>query len=292
MRFWMGIAFAEPDELFDLARAADRSGWHGITVSDHLFFPRNLASSYPYTPDGRPGWQPETSWPDPWVTIGALAAATERLRFTTNVYVGPARDLFTVAKATATAAVLSGERISVGLAPGWCAEEFAQTGQDFATRGKRLNEMVPALRQLWSGEWTSFAGKHYAFDELKITPTPARPIPIYIGGDSPVALKRAARIGDGWVGTLYSPEDAEAKVRELQGHLAAEGRADDDFEIILSLLARDDVDRFRRFADLGVTGIIHAPWILATADDPGRLRQARLDAVERFAETYISALQA
>jgi probable F420-dependent oxidoreductase len=291
LKFWMGVAFAEPDELFDLARAADGSGWHGITVSDHLFFPRNLESPYPYTPDGRPGWQPDTSWPDPWVTIGALAAATERLRFTTNVYVGPVRDLFTVAKATSTAAVLSGERVSVGLAAGWCAEEFAQTGQDFPSRGRRLNEMVPALRQLWTGEWTSFAGEHYAFDELKITPTPREPIPIYIGGDSPVALKRAARLGDGWVGTLYEPGEAEAKVRALRGYLTEEGRDGDDFEIILSLFARDDLDQFRRFADLGVTGIIHAPWILATADDPAQLRQARLDAIERFAETYISALQ-
>src|SRR3712207_6780359 len=105
MKFWMGVAFAEPDELFDLARAADDSGWHGITVSDHIAYLKELRSPYPYTEDGKPGWQPETSWPDPWVTIGALAAATRNLHFTTNVYVGPLRDTVTVAKAIATAAV-------------------------------------------------------------------------------------------------------------------------------------------------------------------------------------------
>lgn len=290
MKFWMGVAFAEPDQLFDLARAADDSGWHGITVSDHIAYLKDLRSPYPYTEDGKPGWQPETSWPDPWVTIGALAAVTRNLRFTTNVYVGPMRDTVTVAKAVATAAVLSGDRVSVGLAPGWCEEEFELTGQDFATRGKRLNEMIPALRSLWSGEWTSASGEHVQFPELKISPTPSRPVPIYIGGDTTVALRRAARVADGWIGTLYQPDEAEEKVREIRGYLADAGRADDDFEIVLSLFARDDLDLFRRMADLGVTGIIHAPWLMARTQDGQSLREARLEAIERFAEEYIAPL--
>ena len=286
----MGVAFAEPDELFDLARAADDSGWHGITVSDHIVYLRDLRSPYPYTPDGKPGWQPETSWPDPWVTIGALSAATKNLQFTTNIYVAPMRDTVTVAKVVATAAVLSGNRVSVGLAPGWCEEEFELTGQDFATRGQRLNEMIPALRALWSGDWTSFEGEHITIPELKISPAPTARVPVYVGGDTSVALRRAARLGDGWIGGLYKPDEAEAKVSELQGYLAAEGRSGDDFEIVLSLFARDDVELFRRMADLGVTGIIHAPWLLAQAGPGEDLRTARLDAIRSFAQTYIQPL--
>ena len=259
----MAAAFASPDELFGLARAADESGWHGITVSDHISYPRRLRSPYPYSPDGRPGWQPETSWPDPWVTIGALAAITQNLHFTTNVYVAPARDMFTFAKAVSTAAVLSGERVSVGVAPGWCEEEFIVAGQDFRSRGRRLDEMIAALRQLLTGDWTQFHGDHVDFDELKISPTPARAVPVYIGGDGPRALRRAATIGDGWIGTLYRVEEAEQKVAELQGHVREAGREGDDFEIVLSLMARDSLGTFRRFEDLGVTGIIHAPWVLA-----------------------------
>ena len=288
MKFWLAVAFADPGELFALARAADDSGWHGLTVSDHIVYLRDLSTPYPYTADGKPGWQPDTSWPDPWVTIGALSAATNRLHFTTNIYVAPQRDVVTVAKAVATAAVLSGNRVSVGVAPGWCAEEFALTGQDFATRGKRLDEMIPAMRALWSGDWTSWGGEHVAFPELKISPTPDREVPIYVGGDSSVALKRAARLADGWIGTLYTPDDAEAKVTELKGYLAAAGRADDDFEIVLSLLARDDADLFRRMGDIGVTGIIHAPWLLAQAADGQSQINARTDAIARFAEQFIS----
>lgn len=287
MKFWMGVAFAEPDELFDLARAADDSGWHGITVSDHIVYLRDLRSPYPYTPDGKPGWQPDTSWPDPWVTIGALAAATRRLQFTTNIYVAPMRDVVTVAKAVSTAAVLSDNRVSVGLAPGWCEEEFELTGQDFATRGKRLDEMIPALRALWDGGWTSWDGDHVRFPELKISPTPSGRIPVYVGGDTPVALKRAARLGDGWIGGLYKPDEAEAKVRELTGYLRDAGRTGDDFEIVLSLFARDSADLFQHMEGLGVTGIIHAPWLLAQPADGQPLREARTAAIRDFAEAFI-----
>ena len=291
LKFWLGVAFAPPDELFDLARAADSSGWHGITVSDHIVALRDLRSPYPYTPDGRPGWEPDTSWPDPWVTIGALAGATRRLHFTTNVYVAPMRDTATVAKQVATAAVLSRGRVAAGVAAGWCEEEFELTGQDFSTRGKRLDEMIPALRALWTGEWTSHAGEHVRFPALRIAPVPAERIPIYIGGDTTAALRRAARLGDGWIGTLYKPAEAEAKVAELRGYLHEEGREDGDFEIVVSLLARDSVDLYRHMAALGVTGIIHAPWLLAQADAGNDLRAARVEAIGRFAQDYIEPLR-
>lgn len=287
----MGIAFAEPGELIDLAKAADTSGWHGVTVSDHIVALRSLRSPYPYTPDGRPGWDPDTSWPDPWVTVGALAAVTTRLRFTTNIYVAPLRDVVSVAKVVATASVLSGERVALGVAPGWCEEEFELTGQDFATRGKRLDEMIPALRRLWSGEWTASDGAHVSFPELKISPTPAGRIPIYVGGDTAVALRRAARLGDGWIGTLYSPDEALAKVAELRRCLVEQGRDGDDFEILLSVLARDDIDLYRRLEDAGVSGIIHAPWLLAQPRDGQSARDARVEAIHRFGEEIISALQ-
>jgi probable F420-dependent oxidoreductase len=289
VKFWLAVAFADPGELFDLARAADDSGWHGLTISDHIVAMRELSTPYPYTADGKPGWEPDTSWPDPWVTIGALSAITTNLRFTTNIYVAPMRDVVSVAKVAATAAVLSGNRVSVGVAPGWCAEEFALTGQDFATRGKRLNEMIPALRALWTGDWTSSAGDHVAFPELKISPTPDQPVPIYVGGDTSVALKRAARLADGWIGTLYRPEEAEAKVTELRGYLRDAGRDGDDFEIVLSLLARDDAELFRRMQDIGVTGIIHAPWLMAQPADGQPLLDARVAAIKQFGEQFITA---
>ena len=180
MRFWHALAFAPTEELVDLARASERCGYGGVTVSDHLFYSAAQTSAYPYTSDGSTFWTAETPWPEPWAAISAMAAVTERLQFTTNVYVGPVRDLFTVAKAVSTAAVLSQGRVALGVAAGWCREEYEQTGQDFSTRGRRLDEMIPVLRSLWAGGMVEHHGAHYDFAPVQIAPTSPSAIPVYV----------------------------------------------------------------------------------------------------------------
>src|SRR5690606_26236282 len=135
-----------------------------------IFYPRERASRYPYSPyeAGRPIWDAETPWPDAWVTIGAMIGATTRLNFGTSIHIAPARDVFTVAKQVGTAAVLSGNRVNLGLGAGWMKEEFDQTGQSFTNRGKRLDEMIAALRALWQGGWVEHHGTYYDFGPLMI----------------------------------------------------------------------------------------------------------------------------
>ena len=280
MKFWLGVAFLESHELLDMARVADASGYHGIAVSDHVFYPEKLSTPYPYTNDGSPPFTPGTPWPDPWVLIGAMAAVTTRLRFMTNVYVAPARNPFLVAKQVSTAAVLSGDRIVLGVGAGWMREEFEQLGQPFGDRGRRLDEMIEVLRALWRGGMVEHHGEHYDFDRLQMSPVPAVPVPIYCGGQSRRAIERAARL-DGWIGNAYTPEQA----LELVGRVRRE-REDPEFEVIVSLLARPDADLYRRMEDAGVTGLLCAPWMRPDAND-GPARRA---AVERFAETVIARL--
>ena len=167
------------------------------------------ATPTPTAPTGAPGWEPETPWPDPMSLIAGMAGVTENLVFTTGVYIAPARDLVTVAKSVATAAVLSNNRVRLGVGVGWCKEEFEQTGQDFATRGKRLDEMIVALRALWHEGWVEFQGEYYDVPMCQMLPAPSRPIPIIGGGHSPVALRRAAALCDGWVAAgAYSEDEA------------------------------------------------------------------------------------
>lgn len=165
MKFWCGTAFMDTREAPQVARLLDEAGYDGMLVSDHLVYPRQLSSPYPGTPDGRPFWPPETAWPDAWVLIGAMAAVTERLQFANNVYVAPARPLVEVAKQVATAAVVADGRVALGLSAGWMREEFELLGQDFSNRGRRLDEMIPALRALWAGGWVSWEGEHYQVPE-------------------------------------------------------------------------------------------------------------------------------
>ena len=280
MKFWLGVAFLEPEQLVDIARVADAAGYHGIAVSDHVFYPEKLATPYPYTPNGSPPFAPDTPWPDPWVLIGAMAAVTSRLRFMTNVYVAPARNPFLVAKQVSTAAVLSKNRVVLGIGAGWMREEFDQLGQQFGDRGRRLDEMMDVLRLLWRGGMVEHHGEHYNFDRLQMSPAPVQPVPIYCGGQSPRAIERASRL-DGWIGNAYTPEQA----LELVGRVRQK-RDDPEFEVIISLLARPEPDLYRRMEDAGVTGLLCAPWMRPGADD----LPARRAAIERFAEHVIAEM--
>ena len=281
MKFWQVLPFMEPRDAIELAVASDEVGLDGVTVPDHLFYPRDLASPYPYSKDGKPGFDENTPWPDPWALISAMAARTKTIRFTTNIYIAPARDLFTVAKLVSTASVISGGRVALGTGAGWMREEFEQTGQDFDSRGKRLNEMIPLLKRLWAGDWVEHHGTYYGFNAVKIAPTPDTPIPIWVGGHSPAALRRAVELADGWIGVDYRVEAAEevlAKIAKLRA-----GRTE-PFEIILALWANIDADLCRRFEDQGVTGLLCAPAMLAQGDG----LQPKIDATRRFADEVVA----
>ena len=158
--------------------------------------------------------------------ISSLAAVTDHVTFTTGIYIAPVRDLITVAKSVGTAAVLSDNRVRLGVGVGWCEEEFVQTGQDFHNRGKRLNDMIPALRALWAGRLGGVPRDPLRRAAVPDEPLADRPVPILGGGDSEPALRRAATLCDGWINTgAPSPEEAFAQVGKVQDALKRAGRA-------------------------------------------------------------------
>ncbi len=296
MRFHQAVAFLETDQLLALCRACDDMGYAGIYVSDHIFFPKKLESPYTYSPyeDGSPIWQPEANWPDTWCLVSAMAAVTTNLHFTSGVYIAPARDLFTVAKLVGTAAYISDNRVHLGVGVGWCKEEFDATGQEFHDRGKRLDDMIPALRELWKGGWVEYHGPQYDFDALQMNPSPTAPVPIYGGGHSRPALRRAAQLCDGWLGaSAYSPDDAWHYLGKVREHLKAAGREGEPFTIYLALNTLPDLDLYRRLEDAGVTDMVCAPWMLADmkgAKDYRSALDAKLRATEDFATSVIAKL--
>jgi probable F420-dependent oxidoreductase len=298
MKFWTGTAFSDPTQNISLAQAAEEAGIHGVAMSDHVFFPKDLRTPYPYSEDGTPIWTPPTPWPDVWVTIGAMAAATTRLRFTTSVYIAPARDPFTVAKAVAAAAVISGGRVSLGVGAGWMKEEFDALGQDYHTRGPRLDEMIELLRVLWSPGWNEYHGRFYDVAPIMIEPTPAEPVPIWCGGHSEAALRRTARRCEGWLGNAYSYEDARRHIATIDRLRAEAGRSSEPFEIIVGVLDPPNIDTYKRFEDLGVTGIMCMPWMAESADfnrDVADVQgttslERKREALGRFSDEFIAKL--
>ena len=289
MRFHQAVAFMETDQLLDLCRATDSLGYAGIYLSDHIFFPKQLTSRYTYSPheDGSPIWSAEANWPDCWCLISAMAAITERLEFTTGVYIAPARDLFTVAKSVGTAAYISHDRVRLGVGVGWCKEEFELAGQDFHTRGKRTDEMIEVMRKLWSGGVVSHHGRFFDFDALQMNPSPEKPIPIYGGGHSEVAMRRAARLCDGWIGAgPYSEDEGRQYLEQMKRYLKDEGRDTDGFAIYMALNVMPDPDVYKRFEDLGMTDTICAPWMFTAGGGVDTDYRSALDAKIRATEAF------
>ena len=296
MRFHQAVTFLPLDEVLSLSQAADTLGYSGIYLSDHLFNPRQLQSRYTYSkaPDGAPFWEKETAWPDPMCLISALSALTTDLVFTTGIYIAPVRDLITVAKTVGTTAVLSGNRLRLGVGVGWCEEEYVQTGQDFHNRGKRLNEMIPALRALWQGGWVEYHGEYYDVPACQMNPSPTEPIPFIGGGDSDAAMVRASTLCNGWVNTgAATPDEAFAQVERVKDAVKRAGREHEPFLVYVAVKAFPDLDLYRRLEDAGVTDLLCAPWMSVRAkegDTPESIHRARLEVCEQFAEHFIAPM--
>ena len=285
MKYWQVMALVDMDELPVLAKKAEEFGFEGLALADHLVTFETQYQAYDYSRDAAVLWYPETHWPDPWVEIGALSQVTTTLKFMTTVYVLPMRDPFSAAKAIATAARLSNNRVVLGAGIGWQKSEFDLAAQPFENRGKRTDEMLDIIGRLMAGETVEYHGKFYDFPRLQMSPGVTRPVPILIGGRSPAAYKRAARF-DGWIGAQYQVDEIPAIVTALKAERAALGKAADPFEIQLNLYDYS-ADTLKRVADMGVTQIHKSAWL----DENGRASRMKVDDkirdMEAFAEAFI-----
>ncbi|AGZ49388.1 TIGR03619 family F420-dependent LLM class oxidoreductase [Mycobacterium kansasii] len=278
MKFYISSAFLKTAEIIEIAKAADDLGYDGIGIPDHVVNLETLTTPYPYTKDGQRRWPPFTDWPDPWVLVGALAQVTRRLKFVTTVYIPAMRNPYSAAKAIGTAAFLASGRVELGVGVGWCEEEFTLMGEQFAARGQRTDEMLALMRELWKPGWTEFGGRFYRTPRLEMQPTPP-PIPVYVGGLSDIALRRAARY-DGWIGDLIKTDraiEAAGRLRELR---VENGLSVEDFTVLTPLTDAFTAADYRRAEEAGITGILTMPWMFYTGPDAGL--SEKVDAMRRF----------
>lgn len=280
MKFYVSTAFLDTREAVEIAKAADDLGYHGMAIPDHVINLETLQTPYPYTKDGARRWEPFTDWPDPWVMIGAIALATTRLRFVTTVYLPAMRDPYSAAKSIGTAAVLADGRLELGIGVGWCREEFELLGQQFERRGKRTDEMLQLMKALWSPGWTEFSGEFYDAPRMEMEPTPPR-IPVYVGGLSDIALRRAAR-HDGWIGDLITTDKALERISVLRDLRAEKGLSLDGFEIITPLTDAFTPEHYSAAEAGGITGIITMPWMFYSGPDTSL--DDKIDGMRRFRE--------
>lgn len=216
---------SDPAKIRDWAQAAEDLGYAYIEVPDHVF-----------GATARDGWTPLYNETDPFhetfVTLGYLAAVTKSIRLSSGVLIVPQRQTGVVAKQAAEADLLSGGRLRLGIGVGWNHVEYEALGTEWKTRGARQAEQVEVMRRLWTEDLVSFSGRFHELREVNITPPPVqRPIPIWFGGASDAVVKRAARLGDGWMPIIPPDGEAEAKLAALRAHLDAFGRSRTDFGI-------------------------------------------------------------
>jgi len=256
VRFSYAESMCDPAHYVPLVRAAEEAGYASFVVPDSICYPERSDSKYPYTPDGERQFLEDKPFLEPFSLIPALGAVTSRLRFTTFVVKLPIRNPVIVAKQATSVAVLTQGRFGfgVGLSP-W-PDDFAVTGSDWKTRGARLDEAIEIVRGLSKGEFFGYHGRHYRFEPVKLCPVPAKPIPILVGGHAEAALRRAARLGDGWMHAGGDPEQLGSMLARL-GKLRREyGRERLPFEVHVISLDAFTPAGVRRLEDLGVTDAI------------------------------------
>jgi probable F420-dependent oxidoreductase len=229
-----------------VAQAADELGYDSVWVSDHVVIPAHIASSYPYSPDGDFGLAPTHPYLEPLVTLGFLAAATRRARLGIHVLVLPYRHAVLAAKMLATLDYLSNGRLDLGIGVGWMREEFEALGQPhYDRRGALTDEQVAVYKRLWTEDTPSFAGEFYRFEPIGAFPHPVqRPHPpIWVGGHTRPAIRRAGRLGDGWLpigarppADLPPPEIA-AGLELLRAEARRHGRDPDAIGVCFSTTA-------------------------------------------------------
>jgi probable F420-dependent oxidoreductase len=251
MKFWQSLAFVELDQIVECAKFAEELGFYGVSFGDHLVTTQQQVDDYLYTKDGTVFWEPETHWPDPWVIAAALARETENIKFLTTVYVLPMRDPFSVAKAISTAAYVSCNRVVLGIGVGWQKTEFDLTGHDFHTRGKRCDEQLEVIRKLTSGKMVEHHGEFFDFDPLMMSPGTTEPVPVYVGGHSAPAFRRAAQ-HDGWLGLRYEEKDIPPILEQLKAAREKHGDMNRDFDVWLAPLMPEQ-DTYKRLEEIGVT---------------------------------------
>ena len=273
---------AHPEGLRALAQRADDLGYDHIWVSDHIILPREVSSFYPYAADGVATFVPDQPYYEPLAALNFLAGCTQRVKLGTHVLILPYRNPVLTAKMLSTLDVLSGGRVILGAGVGWMEEEFEAMGLDtYARRGAVTDEYIELYKELWTKDEPSFDGEFYQISGSGFSPKPVQKPhpPIWIGGHTGPAIRRAAKYGDGWMPiglrppAILEPEELSGLIARLRRLTVQAGREADAVDLTFSTDVRFDNSAggsrpwmngrpeqiaadLRQYMDLGVSNFI------------------------------------
>lgn len=285
MKFALLLGFSHYRDFPALAQAAEAAGFNSVCMPDSLFYPKTTESEYPYN-DTKVirEYIEAATFIEPFIAMATMAAVTSRIRFYPSVMKVPVRQPLVLAKQLTSLAVVSNGRVALGAGLGPWKEDFSYNGVRFERRGVLMDECIAIIRGTMKGEYFEHHSENYDFGPLKMNPVPEKPVPILIGGHAAPALKRAARLGDGWISANSDYESLSKLIAELNGYRKEFGTAHrKDFEIhVIDSNARSAAD-FQRLEALGATEAALIAWGPEVRD-----RQMQLDAIKRFGDEVVA----
>ncbi len=275
MRFAVSLFPLRPQQMVAVAVEAERLGFHSAWIGEHVISPLVMTSPYPYAPStsGAPAYHSHLPFYDPYAALSFLAARTEHLRLGLSLSIVPLHDPYHLARSVATLDLFSGGRFVFGVGTGWLKDEFDILGQPWDHRGARLEEALELMVRLWNDAEPSFEGQFFTLPPSAMEPKPlTRPHPPFVfGGITPVALRRAARLGDGWIGVGLESGEVAAAVRDLHSLREEYGRSTGPFEIALIVGPGSETTDLDALEAAGVDELIVRPWVKGR-DALGNLR--------------------
>ena len=287
MRFTFMESLCDPTHYRPLAIAAEEAGYDSFGFADSIMYPRDSDAKYPYLASGEREFIGASPMIEPFVLASHLASVTSRIELVTFVVKLAVRNPVLTAKTVASLAVMSDNRFhfGVGLSP-W-PEDFQVCGAEWRNRGKRMDEQIEILRGLFSGDFFEYKGAYYELPAIKINPAPSAPVPIYIGGHSELALRRAAILGDGWMHAGGDKDDFAPLLERLKQLREEHGTADRPFRIYVISMGAFSPQGIEQLEAAGVTDVIVG---FRNAYDPSTQSmgvQEKIDALSGYAAAMI-----
>jgi probable F420-dependent oxidoreductase len=258
MKFTYHATMCDPDQYLPLAIAVEDAGFDGFTFPDSICYPKEGSDVYPYNDDGSRDFLDGVPFLEPFVAIPYLAARTEKLRYTTSVVKLAIRQPVIVAKQLATLAVMLGDRFAFGVGISPWPEDFEVCQIPWEKRGKRMNEMMEIINGLMSGEYFGYEGEIFNIPPIKLCPVPEHHVPLLVGGHAKPALRRAARLGDGWVSAGSSLDELQTMISQIEEFRKEYGRDDGDFQYHAMTEAAYSAQGLEDLVTAGVTEVIIA----------------------------------
>jgi probable F420-dependent oxidoreductase len=288
VRFCYAESMTDPSFYAPLARAAEDAGYDSMVIPDSICYPARSASVYPFSPDGTREFLEDKPFLEPFSLIPALGAVTQRLRFITFVLKLPIRHPVLVAKQVTSTAVLTGNRLALGVGTSPWREDYEVLGVPWRRRGQRMDEAVAIVRGLTAGGYFEFHGESYDIPPIKLAPVPTQQVPVLIGGHGEAALRRAAMTGDGWLHGGGKPSDLPGLLARLAELRRAHGTSSRPFETIVISADAYSADGMSRLEAAGVTEVIVGfRWPYHVGPDTEAL-QPKLDSLRRYADEVIA----